>query len=233
MVDAMWSLTDRQFKQEIRMNKESYVKFVIFSQRPAVDGEKFYSRKGCYCINLQLFCDDRGLIRNYLTGWPGSVYDSTVFDKTRLCRHPDEYFSNGEFLMADSGYALKTFCLVPYRLPHAELPHNRIFNELFSSVRCKIEHVNGILKNRWGSLKGMPTQIKNRKDFELVNRQIVACLVLYNILRYYNDSWYEENDDDEIDEEVRANIELNDNDAAAKNLRILIQNECLLWHYDR
>ena len=59
---------------------------VIFSQKPAIDGETYFSRKGIYCINLQLVCDDRGLIRHYLTGWPGSVYDNTVFEKTKLYR---------------------------------------------------------------------------------------------------------------------------------------------------
>ena len=51
---------------------------VNFSQRPSIDGETFFSRKGVYCINLQLICDDNGMIRHYLTGWPGSVFDNNT-----------------------------------------------------------------------------------------------------------------------------------------------------------
>ena len=115
---------------------------VIFSQRPAIDGEVFWSRKSVYCMNLQLICDDRGFIRWYLTGWPGSVFDNTVFEKSVISQHPERYFNPGEFVMADSGYALKHHCITPYKNPQAEIPHHQIFNELFSSKRVTIAHVN-------------------------------------------------------------------------------------------
>lgn len=116
----------------------------VLSQKPGIDGETYFSRKGIHCINLQLICDDKGMIRNFLTGWPGSV-----FDRTMIAQHPERYFAPGEFLLADSGYGLKHFCLVPYRHPYAGEPQNKIFNELLSSARVKIEHANGVLKGRF------------------------------------------------------------------------------------
>ena len=209
---------------------------VIFSQRPSIDGETFFSRKGVYCINLQLICDDNGMIRHYLTGWPGSVFDNTLFEKMLPCRKPGEFFTPAEFLLADSGYSLKTFCMVPYRQPIAGLAHNLLFNELFSSARVKIEHVNGILKGRWAILKGIPTQVKTPNDFKRVNEQVVACIVLHNILHVLHDEWvpnedeYEENDNDNDHEMMNAAARM-ETDDAAKQIRIIIQNSCLNWFY--
>ena len=84
--------------------------------------------------------------------------------------------------MADAGYALKYYICTPYRKPAALLPENEIFNVLFSTARVKIEHVNGILKARFTSLKGLRIQVKQLDDFVRVNEWIVVCIILYNIL---------------------------------------------------
>ena len=205
---------------------------VIFSQRPAIDGEVFWSRKSVYCTNLQLICDDRGLIRWFLTGWPGSVYDNTVFEKSSISKYPERFFKPGEFLMADSGYALRPHCITPYKHPQTMVPHHQIFSELFSSKRVTIEHVNGQLKNRWACLKGIPTQIKKRSDFKRVNDQIASCCVLYNLLKFLNDEW-EFEDDEELENEDEQNVipenALTDDDA--KNLRTAVENYLLDWYY--
>ena len=208
---------------------------IVFSQKPSIDGETFFSRKGFYCINLQLICDDTGMIRHYLTGWPGSVFDNTLFEKMAPCRKPGEFFNPGEFLLADSGYSLRSFCLVPYRQPFAAIPHNQLFNELFSSARVKIEHVNGVLKGRWAILKGIPTQVKTTKDFKRVNEHVVVCLILHNILHQLHDEWENDNEesdesDNEEDERIIAAAS-SETDEGAKQLRILVQNSCLNWFY--
>ena len=205
---------------------------VVFSQRPAIDGETFWSRKSMYCMNLQLVCDDRGYIRWLLTGWPGSVYDNTVFEKSPLCSDPHLFFNQGEFVMADSGYALKLHCITPYKQPWATVPHHQIFNELFSSKRVTIEHVNGQLKNRWASLKGFPTQVKKKEDFKRINGQIASCCVLHNLLKQFNDEWEiepDENDEDEADEEAIPDCAFTDE--SAKNLRTVVENYLLDWYY--
>jgi hypothetical protein len=45
----------------------------------------------------------------------------------------------------------------------AIIPHNQLFNTLFSSARVHIEHLNGLLKGRFCSLKGLRTQVKKLK----------------------------------------------------------------------
>jgi len=70
---------------------------------------------------------------------------------------------------AIDGYALKYYICTPYRKPAALLPENEVFNVLFSTARVKIEHVNGILKARFTSLKGLRIQVKQLDDFVRVN----------------------------------------------------------------
>jgi hypothetical protein len=41
---------------------------VHFMQRPAIDGEIWFTRKQRYSMNVQLICDDRGFIRYYQLG---------------------------------------------------------------------------------------------------------------------------------------------------------------------
>ena len=205
---------------------------IVFSRRPAIDGETFFSRKGFYCINLQLVCDDRGFIRSYLTGWPGSVFDNSLFEKTRMFTERANYFSEGEYLLADSGYALSPICATPYRKPQSNADHNKLFNELFSSARGKIEHVNGILKSRWSSLKGIPTQIKQKSDFAKVNHHIIACIILYNLLLKLKDHWVEDEDVAEDGRVGAVEMNLREEDRDAKQLRIYVQSECLTWYYN-
>ena len=60
-----------------------YCKTSVYSQRPSIDGEVFWTRKSHYAMNLQLIADHTRRIRFYhQIGWPGTpVYDHTVFDK--------------------------------------------------------------------------------------------------------------------------------------------------------
>lgn len=127
---------------------------VHFFQRPGLDGEIWWTRKMRYSMNVQLICDDNGRIIYYVLGWPGSVYDATIFNRCRMCLSPEEFFSAGEYLLADAGYTLTFYCCTPYRNPAAQEPANKVFNELFSSGRVTIEHVNGRWKGRFASLKG-------------------------------------------------------------------------------
>jgi hypothetical protein len=136
----------------------------------------------------------------------------------------------GEFLIADSGYAASGHLFVPYRQPYASLVHNKVFNKLFSSGREVIEHVNGILKNRFSSLRELRTQIKAKEDFKRVNEWISVCLISHNILLSFSDEWADdiieaaEPDEDEV---VRDDL----NNQTAQDLRIKLQNTLLNWYY--
>ena len=111
---------------------------IILNQKPHTDGETYFSRKGSYSLNCQLVCDDRKLIKYYQIGWPGSVYDNQCFEETFLYTEPDRFLSPGDYLLGDSAYRLTNRMCIPYRHPQAEVPHNKLFNELFSTLTLEL-----------------------------------------------------------------------------------------------
>jgi hypothetical protein len=112
--------------------------------------------------------------------------------------------SNGEYLLADAGYALSPKVVVPYRSPVGE---ELEFNRKISPARIIIEHVMGLLKGRWSSLRGLRVKIHKPEDVERANRWIVAILVLHNIVMKFKDNWEEEIEEDETD--IYAGEEIN------------------------
>ncbi len=91
--------------------------------------------------------------------------------------------------------------LTPYRSAEtANSTENTAFNAKFSAARVVVEHVMGLLKSRWTSLKGIRIQVKELDDLVRINEWILACLVLHNIVQSLNDEW------DEVDEDEYAGV---------------------------
>jgi hypothetical protein len=196
---------------------------VVLSQKPGIDGEVYWTRKCHYALNLQLFCDDLMRIRHYIVGWPGSVFDNYIFEQSTVCKNPRRFLSLGEFILADAGYALREFVLTPYRLPTAALPHNKLFNETQSSARVTIEHTNGVVKGRWQSLKGIRTQLKNKRELKMVCDHIVVCLILHNLLIDFRDEWENDNEMEEVDDVDEEEIRRRTDTANGNELRTRVQ----------
>ncbi|KAJ3232475.1 hypothetical protein HDU81_002940, partial [Chytriomyces hyalinus] len=72
-----------------------------------MDPETWFCYKKFYGFNAQLVCNDERQIIYYHIGSVASNHDSTVFKQTHL-------FSKGEYLLADSGYALAKHMVTPY-----------------------------------------------------------------------------------------------------------------------
>ena len=53
-----------------------------------------------------------------LSGWEGSIADSSLFDKTQAA---SLYIPEGKYYLADAGFALCDSLLVPYRGVHYHL----------------------------------------------------------------------------------------------------------------
>ena len=56
------------------------------------------------------------------------------------------------------------------------------FNLHLPEARIKIEHTFEILKNQWGSLKGISVNIPRAEDHVQVVAWILLCIVLHNFL---------------------------------------------------
>lgn len=63
------------------------------------------------------------------------------------------------------------------------------FNLIFSSERVVIEHVMGLLKNRWSSLRGIRTQLRKKGDLKKINRWILCFIILHNFMIDCEDDW--------------------------------------------
>jgi hypothetical protein len=93
-----------------------------------------------------------------------------------------------------------------------------------------IEHVNGMVKGRFASLKSLPTQIKKVEDFEKCNQWILVCLILHNLLIEFNeDEWIYEEETQEAVEDYEANLIILENHATGKILREKIQENLVRW----
>ncbi|KAJ3252449.1 hypothetical protein HDU77_005112, partial [Chytriomyces hyalinus] len=79
-----------------------------------MDPETWFCYKKFYGFNAQLVCDDKRRIIYYHIGSIASNHDSTVFKRMHLYQQPQNFFSNGEYLLADSGYALSKHMVTPY-----------------------------------------------------------------------------------------------------------------------
>lgn len=175
--------------------------YVNLSQKPTIDPETYWSRKQTYAMNVQIVCNHRSEIIYYQTGYPGSCNDTYCFRNSDLTKNPERYFTNGEYLLADGGYVLTPRTLIPYKMPTRDQLE---FNRKISSARIIVEHVMGLLKGRWCSLRNLRIQIHKKEDVEKVNKWIVACLILHNMVTGFNDDWednFQENDTESDSEE--------------------------------
>ena len=142
-----------------------------------------------YSINMQVICDNDKRITAIFIGYPGSCADSTVFKKTSIYRNPTDFFSEGQFLLADSAYALTRTCIPAYKAPTANLQENREFNYCLARSRVRNENCIGILKGRFASLQEMRQQVRNVNDMRIIINWTVACCVLHNMLACLGDQW--------------------------------------------
>jgi hypothetical protein len=120
------------------------------------------------------------------------MHDSTVYKDLEIYKAPHNYFTDDQYLLGDCGYPLNIRLITPFRKPYKEKCEKEVFNYRLSKARVKVEHANGILKERFQVLKGFRNLIKKAKDFEHVNNIVECCIILHNILIIQGDEWVEE-----------------------------------------
>jgi hypothetical protein len=84
-------------------------------QAPLEHHESYFSRKQQYGIQLQAICDNHLLFRNITVGYPASAHDARVFSNSPVGMFPNQYFSEGQWVAADSAYRLTDTVLTPFR----------------------------------------------------------------------------------------------------------------------
>lgn len=214
MADMLYSYDEKGFKAEVRMDKASFRQIVNILGRHPVFHNKSRNKQTpvwiqCYVAFRRLgsYGNANSLIRNG---------HNAGFSEGCVVKFMDRVIT----------------AILSLRKQYIYWPDADERARIRSRFQ-KIEHVNGVLKGRWASLKGLPIQVKRKEDMVKVNRHIIACLILYNILIDLKDDWEEDEEIpvDENDRDVLFAAENGETEDAAKQLRILVQNSCLNWFY--
>src|ERR1700677_262964 len=95
------------------------------------------------------------LIVDYAVGFTGSVHDSRAWGGTRVSEDPAYFLKPFEWIWADSAYMPTSWCVPPFKKPaRGKLTRlQRHFNYHLSRLRVHSEHVFGLLKGCFQSLK--------------------------------------------------------------------------------
>ncbi|KAG8701875.1 hypothetical protein FRC09_005081 [Ceratobasidium sp. 395] len=139
----------------------------------------YRTRKKTWAWNIQLVVDWDGRILAYDTGWPGCTSDRTMLRNSHIFTHRDKYFSLQEYILADSGYFLSQWVIMPYQ--EFEYGYRRRllrqWNRAYSWLRIVVEHTFGRLKMRFPYLAGIWGY-----DMDQMLRAIESLFVVHNIL---------------------------------------------------
>ncbi|KAI7933921.1 hypothetical protein MJO29_016635 [Puccinia striiformis f. sp. tritici] len=179
------------------------------SQQPA-----YRNRKGFIAQNVIAVCNFDLKFLYVLAGWEGSAHDSRViadaFNKGLS-------IPEGQFYLADAGYALQKGLITPFRGVRYHLkeqatcslkPANpkELFNLRHASLRNVVERIFGCLKSKFKILT-TPSEHNIHSQVQLV----YAITMLWNFLRHHDqyeeipDLEEREDSDEEIDEDRSPN----------------------------
>jgi DDE superfamily endonuclease len=202
---------------------------VVLAEKPVHDGELYYNRKGEYGINCQIVADLDARIRFLFAGYPASIHDSRSIQNSDLSKDPGTFFGEGEYVLADSAYALTNTIIPTFKKPASLQQDNATFNKIHSSLRVKVEHCIGMLKGRFQSLRGLRLRVDRKRDADRVVAWLMACAILHNMLLDM-DHW---DVDDDSEEEAEANplSEESNQQLPAAMYREVIKSQVLAFSY--
>ncbi|KAK7410158.1 hypothetical protein VNO78_00707 [Psophocarpus tetragonolobus] len=141
------------------------------------------NHKTSYSVTVQGVVDHRGVFTDVCIGWPGSMGDDQVLEKSALFHRANNGGLNlsGVWVVGGSGYPLLDWVLVPYTQQNLTWTQHA-FNEKIGQIRRVVKDAFGRLKGRWGCLHKR-TEVK-LQDLPLV---LGACCVLHNICELKNE----------------------------------------------
>nr|GMD11975.1 putative nuclease HARBI1 [Ipomoea batatas]GMD86267.1 putative nuclease HARBI1 [Ipomoea batatas] len=133
------------------------------------------NQKTSYSVTLQGVVDSNGVFTDVCIGWPGSMSDDKVLEKSALFQRANRGLLKDTCVAGNSGYPLTDWTLVPYT--HQNLTWTQhAFNEKVGEVEKVAKEAFMRLKARWSCLQ-------KRTEVKLQDLPVVlgACCVLHNI----------------------------------------------------
>lgn len=159
----------------------------VFDQFP--ETYKHPRHKG-YGFNVLFWVDHFGKIMRFTCNWPASASDQTIFNASLFAMQPWLFLKqHEEYVFVDLGFKRETFAVPPYKGKDAKLAHNAEFNIAQRKGRVKVEHANGVIKSRFGSLNRIPIDIRCDEDHDRCSAWITACVTLHNLLISLHDEY--------------------------------------------
>ncbi|KAK7303979.1 hypothetical protein RJT34_14936 [Clitoria ternatea] len=181
------------------------------------------NQKTSYSITVQGVVDAKGVFSDVCIGWPGSMCDEEVLEKSALFERGKKGDLRDVWIVGNSGHALSDFVMVPYT--HENLTWTQhAFNERVGEVQRVARDAFARLKGRWGCLQ-------KRTEVKLQDLPVVlgACCVLHNICEVREEGMDAEWGFELFDDEMVAENSVRS--VAAKNARDQIAH--YLLHHAR
>ncbi|OVA04472.1 Harbinger transposase-derived nuclease [Macleaya cordata] len=176
------------------------------------------NQKTSYSITVQGVVDPKGVFTDVCIGWPGSMPDDQVLEKSALYQRANGGQLQGSWVVGSCGFPLMDWVLVPYTQQNLTWTQHA-FNEKIGEIQFVAKSAFARLKGRWGCLQ-------KRTEMKLQDLPVVlgACCVLHNICEMMNeemdpDVQFELNDDEMVPENsLRSMSSKNARDNIAHNL---------------
>ncbi|XP_009762262.1 protein ANTAGONIST OF LIKE HETEROCHROMATIN PROTEIN 1-like [Nicotiana sylvestris] len=133
------------------------------------------NQKTSYSVTIQGVVDPKGIFTDVCIGWPGSMTDDQVLEKSALFERANRGLLNDLWVVGSSGFPLLDWILVPFS--HQNLTWTQhAFNE-------KVEEIQRVAKDAFMRLKGRWSCLQKRTEVKLQDLPVVlgACCVLHNI----------------------------------------------------
>ncbi|KAK2644940.1 hypothetical protein Ddye_020135 [Dipteronia dyeriana] len=160
------------------------------------------NQKTSYSITVQGVVDPNGVFTDVCIGWPGSMPDDQVLEKSALHQRASGGLLKGLWIVGGSGYPLMDWVLVPYTQQHLTWTQHA-FNE-------KIGEIQRVAKDAFARLKGRWSCLQKRTEVKLQDLPVVlgACCVLHNICEMKNEDMDPDLTFDLVDDEMIPEIAL-------------------------
>jgi hypothetical protein len=149
------------------------------------------NQKTSYSITVQGIVDPKGVFTDVCIGWPGSMPDDQVLEKSAIFTRANGGLLKNVWIVGNPGYPLMDWVLVPYTHQHLTWTQHA-FNE-------KIGEIHRLSKESFARLKGRWSCLQKRTEVKLQDLPVVlgACCVLHNICEMRNE---------ELDPELRFEL---------------------------
>ncbi|KAL2926408.1 Protein ANTAGONIST OF LIKE HETEROCHROMATIN PROTEIN 1 [Bienertia sinuspersici] len=176
------------------------------------------NQKTSYSITVQGVVDPKGVFNDVCIGWPGSMPDDKVLEKSALYQRGNQGLLKSVWIVGGSGYPLMDWILVPYNQQNLTWTQHA-FNE-------KISEIQTVAKDAFARLKGRWCCLQKRTEVKLQELPVVlgACCVLHNICEMKGEAMDPELKFDLFDDEMVPEVPLQSlssmkaRDAIAHNL---------------